>query len=75
LLTRNEAKSSGFSFNEIYLSASGWTNVPWSENNLRIDFIASPTKIFQYRVYVLVFLVLWSGYYFLVSVVKHGLNM
>jgi len=28
LLMRNVAKSSGFSFEEIYWSASGWTNVP-----------------------------------------------
>ena len=47
LLIKNDAKSSGFSFNEIYLSASGWTNVPWSENNFRIDFIANPIKIFS----------------------------
>ena len=28
LLMRKVAKSSGFSFEEIYWSASGWTNVP-----------------------------------------------
>ena len=28
LLMRNVAKLSGFSFEEIYWSASGWTNVP-----------------------------------------------
>ena len=28
LFMRNVAKSSGFSFEDIYLSASGWTNVP-----------------------------------------------
>ena len=28
LFMRNSAKSSGLSFEEIYWSASGWTNVP-----------------------------------------------
>jgi hypothetical protein len=47
LVMSNDAKSSGFSFDEMYLSASGWTNVPCSENSFRIDLIASPTKVCQ----------------------------